>query len=145
MPLRTPCDYSDFECTSLFLWVWCVWGWWGIMTHFLHERLVLDGPSRPIHFLIFKNHLEEKSFLSFSSSSPIRPFRSRELLIVITKETCWKGPFNEASKPPCLWSRRLHYSLNLTEWSRWCSTLPSSLSWELMMLNHSNALHSKGE
>lgn len=29
------------------------------MTHFLHESLFLDGPSRQIHFLIFKNHLEE--------------------------------------------------------------------------------------
>lgn len=61
------------------------------MTRFLHERLVLDGPSRPIHFLIFKNHVEEKSFLSFSSSSPIRRLDQENYKLLLQRRRVGKA------------------------------------------------------
>lgn len=107
---------SGFEFTSLFSWVWFV-----VMMRyqdmFLHESLVLDGPSRQIHFLIFQNHLKsrENKILSVFSCSLIRPLDQENYKLLLQRrsplQTCWRGSFSEASKPPGLWSWRLHYSL----------------------------------
>lgn len=105
------------------------------------KPVLRQGPLGKFTFWFLKTILKsrENHILSFfPPSSPIRHLDQENYKLLLQRrsplQTCWRGSFNEASKPPCLWSWRLHYSLKHTEWSWFCSTLPSSLSlWWLII------------